>query len=76
MPTVTIEEAQAKLPELIDQLLPGEEMLITRDHCTVARLVVEVPATLQQRQPGSAKGQLVILVEDNEHLEDFEDHLE
>src|SRR5262245_8742774 len=30
MSSVTIEEAQAKLPQLIDQLTPGEEMVITR----------------------------------------------
>jgi antitoxin (DNA-binding transcriptional repressor) of toxin-antitoxin stability system len=75
MPTVTIEEAQAKLPGLIDRLLPGEEMIITRNQEPVARLVGEQPATLQPRQPGSAKGQLVILVEDEEHLEDFKDYM-
>jgi antitoxin (DNA-binding transcriptional repressor) of toxin-antitoxin stability system len=30
MNTMTIEEAQAKLPEIIDKLDPGEEVLITR----------------------------------------------
>jgi antitoxin (DNA-binding transcriptional repressor) of toxin-antitoxin stability system len=29
MNTVTIEEAQANLPEIIDQLTPGEELIIT-----------------------------------------------
>lgn len=29
MSTVTLEEAQAKLPELIDKLAPGEEVIIT-----------------------------------------------
>ena len=29
--TITIEEAQAKLAELIDQLGPGQELVITRD---------------------------------------------
>ena len=31
MTTVTIEEAQAQLPEIIQRLLPGEEIIIT-DH--------------------------------------------
>ena len=31
MSIVTIEEAQAKLPELIDKLAPGEEVIITRN---------------------------------------------
>ena len=31
MTTVTLEEAQAHLPELIARLHPGEELVITRD---------------------------------------------
>lgn len=31
MPTVTLEEAQARLPELIAQLLPDGEITITAD---------------------------------------------
>ncbi len=29
MPSVTLEEAQARLPQLIEQLQPGEEITIT-----------------------------------------------
>ena len=31
MGIVTIEEAQAKLPQLIEQMNPGEEVVITKD---------------------------------------------
>ena len=31
MSTVTLEEAQAHLPQLIERLQPGEEIVITRD---------------------------------------------
>ncbi len=31
MPTITVEEAQAKLPELIDGLARGEEVELTRE---------------------------------------------
>ena len=41
MSTVTLEEAQARLPELIARLAPGEELIITRDAQPVARLVGE-----------------------------------
>ena len=41
MSMVTIEEAQAKLPELIDKLTPGEEVVIIRNKQPVARLVAE-----------------------------------
>ena len=39
MSRISIEEAQAKLSELISQLQPGEELEITKDHETVAKLV-------------------------------------
>ena len=53
MSTITIEEAQAKLTELVGQ------QLSVRKPC----------------RPGSAKGKLVILAEDDEHLEDFKDYM-
>ncbi len=36
MSTVTLEEAQAHLPQLIERLQPGEEIVITRDQKPVA----------------------------------------
>jgi antitoxin (DNA-binding transcriptional repressor) of toxin-antitoxin stability system len=36
MTRITIEEAQAKLPKLIDQLAPGEGLVITRDSRPIA----------------------------------------
>ena len=75
MDTVTIEEAQAKLVELIDQLAPGEEVVITRNQQPVAKLVGQPPLVRKPRRPGSAKGKLIILVEDDEHLEDFKDYM-
>jgi antitoxin (DNA-binding transcriptional repressor) of toxin-antitoxin stability system len=41
MSTFTLEEAQARLPQLIERLQPGEEIVITRDQKPVARLVAE-----------------------------------
>ena len=41
MTTVTIEEAQAKLAELIDHLASGEELVITRNQQSIARLLTE-----------------------------------
>jgi antitoxin (DNA-binding transcriptional repressor) of toxin-antitoxin stability system len=75
MSTVTIEDAQAKLSELIDQLAPGEEMIITRDKQSVAKLVGQQRSVRKPRRLGSAKGKLVILTEDDEHLEDFKDYM-
>lgn len=75
MTTVTIEEAQAKLPELIDHLAAGEELVITRNHQPIARLLAEEPPKRQPRKAGSAHGMLTILVEDDDHLQGFEEYM-
>ena len=38
MPTIPLQEAQTHLAEIIDQLAPGEEILLTRDGKPVATL--------------------------------------
>lgn len=75
MTTVTIEEAQAKLPELIEQLAEGEELVITSNHKPIARLHSEAIPKRLPRKAGSAKGLLTILVEDDEHLQDFAEYM-
>ena len=75
MSTVTIEEAQAKLSELIDKLALGEEVIITRNQQPVAKLVGQQQRVRKPRRPGSAKGKLVILTEDDQHLEDFQGYM-
>ena len=76
MSPVTIEEAQAKLPKIIDKLAPGEELIITRNDQPVAKLVGQQPSTRKPRQPGSARGKLITLAEDDEHLEDFKEYMQ
>jgi antitoxin (DNA-binding transcriptional repressor) of toxin-antitoxin stability system len=63
MSTVTIEEAQAKLPELIAQLTLGEEVIITCNQQPVAQLI-PLPSTKPQPVFGSCKGKLTIVSED------------
>ncbi|MGH8643525.1 MAG: type II toxin-antitoxin system Phd/YefM family antitoxin [Gammaproteobacteria bacterium] len=75
MNTISIEEAQSKLLELIEKLVPGEELVITRNDQPVAKLVGEQTQVRQSRLPGSAKGKLVIIAEDDEHLEDFKEYM-
>ena len=71
---VTIEEAQARLPELIAHLTPGEELVITRNNQPVAQL--RSLATSKPRPRfGSGKGKLVIVTEDDEHLKDFQEYM-
>ena len=73
--SVTLEEAQAHLSELIDRLQPGETLVITRNEKPVARLLVEESPKRKPRKAGSAKGMLTILQDDDEHLKDFEEYM-
>jgi antitoxin (DNA-binding transcriptional repressor) of toxin-antitoxin stability system len=74
MPTVTLEEAQTKLPELIDKLVPGEEVVITRNEQPVAELI-RLPVEKLHPVPGRCKGMLTILSEDDEHLKDWAEYM-
>lgn len=72
MSTVTVEEAQVRLADLLANLAPGQEIHIVDRGRPIARLV---GASVPPRQPGSAVGQLVIVAEDDEHLRDFQEYL-
>lgn len=73
--TVTVEEAQRQLPDLIAKLGPEAELVITEHGRPVAKLVGPPVGIQAPRQPGSAKDKLIIHSEDDEHLEDFHDYL-
>jgi antitoxin (DNA-binding transcriptional repressor) of toxin-antitoxin stability system len=75
LPTMSIEEVQATLPEIISKLGPGEEVIITKDDQPVAKLISQLKEARQPRRPGSAKGILTIVSEDEEHLEDFKEYM-
>ncbi len=77
MTTITIEEAQANLSELIDRLIPGEPLVIVRGKKPVARLVTEEGSQPRQpRRPGNCKGMMTIVADDDEHLRDFAEYME
>lgn len=73
--TITVEEAQAKLKEIIHQLAPGEEVVITENQQPVAKLVGELASPRKPRQAGRCKGMITLLVEDDEHLKDFAEYM-
>jgi antitoxin (DNA-binding transcriptional repressor) of toxin-antitoxin stability system len=58
MATVTIEEAQATLLELIHQLPPGEEVVITENNQPVAKLARTQPTQQWPCRAGSARGKI------------------
>lgn len=72
--TITIGEAQVRLSDLISQLAPGEEIIITENDQPVAKVVV-LPKPPQRRQPGLCKGMITIVSDDDEHLDDFADYM-
>jgi antitoxin (DNA-binding transcriptional repressor) of toxin-antitoxin stability system len=77
MSTVTLDEAQAQLPKLIEQLHPGEEIVITRDQKPVARLVGVGTAERPPRKLGTLKGTVLYMAPDfDAPLEDFKEYME
>lgn len=73
--TVTLQEAQTHLADLIAKLSPGTELVITQNDRPVAKLVSPPPVSRWPRRPGSAKGKLIIHADDDEHLKDFQEYL-
>lgn len=76
MSTISIEDAQAKLAELIRNMSPGEELIITAGSQPVARLtntngsVVSTP-----RQPGAMSGTVAYMAADfDAPLKEFQDY--
>ena len=76
---ITIDEAQARLKDLIHELTPGEEVVITEDHRPVARLVVEPPrpAGSPRPGPGLCRGMITYMAPDfDAPLEDMREYME
>jgi len=77
MPTVTVEEAQSKLTELIHHLTPGEEVVITENNQPVARLIAAAPPQRKPRQPGTLKGTVLYMAPDfDAPLDEFKEYME
>ena len=72
--TVTIEQAQASLKELVDRTARGEKVIITRGDQPVAELV-PVNGERPLPKPGFGKGVLTIVSDDEDHLDDFKDYM-
>ena len=76
MASITIEEAQLHLSELIDQLVPGQEMLVTRNDQPVAKLT-RAPLQSWPCKAGSAKDKILWIAPDfDAPLDDFREYME
>jgi prevent-host-death family protein len=73
MVRVNLSEATERLPDLIDAVLKGEEVIISKDGRDVVQVV---PVAPRRRQFGSARG-LVTLADDfDAPLSDFDAYSE
>ena len=75
--SVSTVEAQGQLLDIIRGLRPGEEVVVTEGGTPVAQVKkAESRAKRPPRTPGLAKGMIVIVSDDDEHLKDFAEYME
>lgn len=75
MATITIEEAQATLADLIHNLEPGEELIITENNIPLAKIIPQMPVQGKRPGPGLCKGMITINADDDDHLQDFGEYM-
>lgn len=77
MQTITVQKAQATLPELTHRLGLGEVVVITDNDRPVARLVSTLPTAKPSVRPppGLCKGCITIPPDDDEHLIDLAQYM-
>ena len=77
MQTITLQEAQHHLAEIIERLPPGEEIIITRDDKAVATIRATSPAGHRQpRRLGTLRGSVRYLAPDFDAIpEGFEEYI-
>jgi antitoxin (DNA-binding transcriptional repressor) of toxin-antitoxin stability system len=74
--TISLEEAQAKLPELIENLAAGSELIITKDQQPVAKLIGQKRERRPRAAPGFGKGDILYIAPDfDETPEEFAEYL-
>jgi prevent-host-death family protein len=75
MSSVTLEEAQARLAQLLEQLQPGEEITIT-DHGRPLAQLKKVEQNSWPCKAGSAKGKIRMAPDFDAPLEEFKEYME
>ena len=73
MEAVDLDQAKARLSELVHNAIKGEEVVITENDQPVVRLVPLAPAA-RRPQFGSAKGLITIGKDFDAPLPDFDDY--
>jgi antitoxin (DNA-binding transcriptional repressor) of toxin-antitoxin stability system len=76
MTAIPLDQAQARLPELVHGLAPGDQVVITGNNLPVARLI-NATTPVQQRKLGSMRGTVEYMAPDfDAPLEDFREYSE
>jgi antitoxin (DNA-binding transcriptional repressor) of toxin-antitoxin stability system len=74
MTSVSIQEAQANLPDLIHRLTPGDELVITENQQPVARLIPS--QAIHHRQLGTMRDSVTFIAPDfDAPLDDFREYM-
>ena len=80
MSAIAIEEAEGHLSEIVAKLLPGEEIILTRNDLPVARLIgasAPQPTAKPPRKLGTMKGSVLYMAPDfDAPLDDFKEYME
>ena len=71
---LSIDEAAAKLTELVRAMRPGDEIVLTDADRPIARILPSSPPACERR-PGRGKGMLIINEDDDQHLDDFQGYM-
>jgi antitoxin (DNA-binding transcriptional repressor) of toxin-antitoxin stability system len=77
--TITLDEAATRLRELVRQLGPGDEVIITENARPVAKLVAEAPPPPKPPRPGPGlcRGMITYMAPDfDAPLEDMKEYME
>jgi antitoxin (DNA-binding transcriptional repressor) of toxin-antitoxin stability system len=77
--TMAVEDIQLTVTELLDSLMPGDEIILTRNQQPVAKLVsaAAIPRPKQRPGPGLCKGMITHIAPDfDAPLEDMKEYTE
>ena len=75
--TVAVEEIAVSLPDFIDSLAPGAEVILTRRNQPVGKLVTAIAPPPPRPAPGLGKGSIVYMSPDfDEPMEEFTEYTE
>lgn len=75
MSTLTLEEAQSRLKDIIEALSPGEQVVITRDDQPIATLTRAAPESAASKAGCYRKEEFWMAPDFDAPLEDFKEYM-